>query len=366
MEITRDNYELWLTDWFDGNLDKNQIEKLMEFLDENTDIREEAFSFSSSLLEPSGESYLKKASLKKEASDIDSSQIEFLSVAWLEKDISPGQEADLFESISRNEESKRLFSLIQKIRLVPTHIKYENKKMLLRKTPQDKILRLSLRIISTAAVIGLLILSYYFSGFFNSDKSRNISLHETRDTFLVRMPAAIIGIPELTSARVSENLKDNPQVINKTPEYLSVIITGQSDQQTLSADITERESYAIEEVSVSFIPVLYQNALMADNTLVLSSVNTGTPDLSDDDRSRLGIFLATFLREKVLKEDVVKNDPIRAYEIAEAGIAGLNMLLGWEMALSEKNDSEGNPEAIYFSSRMLKFNTPVRKDDEEK
>ena len=42
MQIDRSNYELWLIDWLDGNLDEVRIKQLQFFLNENPDLKTEA------------------------------------------------------------------------------------------------------------------------------------------------------------------------------------------------------------------------------------------------------------------------------------------------------------------------------------
>jgi hypothetical protein len=54
---------------------------------------------------------------------------------------------------------------------------------------------------------------------------------------------------------------------------------------------------------------------------------------------------------------------LKAYEIAEAGVSGLNKLLGWEMALDERKDENGKLKSVYFSSKILKFNAPVKNSE---
>ncbi len=85
--------------------------------------------------------------------------------------------------------------------------------------------------------------------------------------------------------------------------------------------------------------------------------------LYEDDRNKLSKFIARTFREKILKEETGSDAPVKPYEIAAAGIDGLNRLFGWDMALVRVNDEEGDLKSIYFSSRILKFNAPVRKTD---
>ncbi|MGC1391224.1 MAG: hypothetical protein WA816_09315, partial [Bacteroidales bacterium] len=76
-----------------------------------------------------------------------------------------------------------------------------------------------------------------------------------------------------------------------------------------------------------------------------------------------GKFIARTFREKILKEKTAKDSPLKIYEIAEAGVAGLDKLLGWQMALDEKKDSNGELRSVYFSSKILKFNAPIKKSE---
>jgi hypothetical protein len=83
----------------------------------------------------------------------------------------------------------------------------------------------------------------------------------------------------------------------------------------------------------------------------------------DDGRPRFGRLLAKAFRQKILKENTTKDSPLKAYEIAEAGVSGLNKLLGWEMALDERNDENGKLKSVYFSSKILKFNAPIKNSE---
>jgi len=80
-----------------------------------------------------------------------------------------------------------------------------------------------------------------------------------------------------------------------------------------------------------------------------------------DERSKAGQFIAKFFHEKIMKDTTAVNRPVESYEIAVAGITGLNKLLGWEMSLQKNADENGDVKSYYFSSRLLKFKSPVKK-----
>ena len=60
------------------------------------------------------------------------------------------------------------------------------------------------------------------------------------------------------------------------------------------------------------------------------------------ERSNIGRFVSKTFRETFLKENITPDSPLKGYEIAEAGVSGLNKLLGWEMALDKNNDENGS------------------------
>jgi hypothetical protein len=83
----------------------------------------------------------------------------------------------------------------------------------------------------------------------------------------------------------------------------------------------------------------------------------------EEERTKIGRFIAKTIREKFLREKTPADNPLKGYEIAKVGVAGLNKLMGWEMALDERKDPEGNLKSVYFSSKLLKFNAPVKKTE---
>jgi hypothetical protein len=122
----------------------------------------------------------------------------------------------------------------------------------------------------------------------------------------------------------------------------------------------ENPSIILYKIPVSDVIVL--NGEPIRNTLIASSSIIPVPEY-DDGRSRFGKFIAKTFREKILKEKSPKDSPLKVYEIAEAGVTGLNKLLGWEMALDERKDANGELKSVYFSSKILKFNAPVKKTE---
>jgi hypothetical protein len=115
-----------------------------------------------------------------------------------------------------------------------------------------------------------------------------------------------------------------------------------------------------ESVAYTTVKEIDMPAVKVNTNLIASAISFSEP-IYDDERSSLSRFISRTFRAKILKEKKAGDEPLKTYEIAEAGIDGLNKLLGWQMALVKTNDEAGDLKSVYFSSRVLKFNAPVRK-----
>jgi len=136
----------------------------------------------------------------------------------------------------------------------------------------------------------------------------------------------------------------------------------QSGRITLPDDSLMRIT-ANQQMTVRKVPVYTRVDLgkgIVSNTLVASNQIINIPEPGDE-RSKAGKFISKTFREKILKEKAPHDAPLKGFEIAEAGVAGLNKLFGWQMALDMKNDDNGQPKSVYFSSKILKVNAPVKK-----
>ncbi len=353
MKPDRTNYELWIIDWLDGKLDQCATSMLMAFLENNPDLREEAESLSLSRLNAGETIYQAKETLKKTASELPLSQVEFLSVAYLENDITPGQMSDLEQSIALKYDNKITFETIQKTRLFPPQIIYKKKNSLKKQTTGVKVFRFVSIGLSAAATIAILILSYVFIPGYLSQKDRDeeniiVSDADNVPPFVVR-------------ARILKAPPEEPA--GRDLEKISFAVISQSSVLAVADTfVTNTRPFVneIKEVPVILIPVIVPEI----SGLHLAATNNNfSPDIYDEDRSMISRFFARNFRERILKDTVVNDSPLKSYEIAEAGIDGLNRLLGWEMALVKNTDEEGELKSIYFSSRVLKFNAPVKKTE---
>jgi hypothetical protein len=371
MEINRSNYEIWLIDWLDGNLSHLQIEELMLFLDENPDIKKESEDIISFSLQPSEDTYTGKNNLKKSTSDLEGSQFEYLCVAYLENDISASQEAELSEIINADPDKKKTFELIQKTRIIPTTLSYPYKNQLIKKTATQRIIRLSVWGLSTAASIALLVATYLLIPQKTEDNNNEVvaSVASSSGNNNVTETSSQSKESRLPNESTNKKLK-KAAPLQKNKPLLSVIQKN-VPEITKPEAITDRKNDSITEIKGNEIININKIAVSApggisdraiNKSLVASLFNHPAP-ITEKEGSNVGRFLAKNFREIFLKDKSPADNPLKGYEIAEAGVTGLNKLLGWEMAFDKNNDENGELKSVYFSSKILKFNAPIKKSE---
>lgn len=363
MKIDRTNYEIWLTDWLDGKLNTLQVEKLELFLNENPDLKEGFDEMSRFRLKPSEKSFPHKNQLKKSIEDLNSTQFENLCVAYLEKDLSAGQQTELNESIRHDQEKKRIFELIQKMRLVPVEVSFRYKNKLIRRSPAYKIMGLSFIGLSAAAAVLLIIMVYLSAPQSLPDKIRNTAQDISADSSFQQKSIDTIPEKSITNENTSSIKQKNASLLSGVQQINSAMF--QPDSNLLKPGDQLLIKPVIPETAINKVPVNLHIDLkkeIVNNTLIASDFSFTVPAI-EDNGNKINRFIAKTFREKVLKENSSKDNPLQGYEIAEAGIKGINKLLGWNITLKKNNDVNGELKSIYFTSAILKFNTPVKKTE---
>jgi hypothetical protein len=363
MQIDRSNYEIWLIDWLDGNLNNSQIEQLEIFLKENPGLKEEFEELTTFRLNSPKMLFQHKNQLKKTSRDLSDSQLEYLSVAYLENDLSVEEKTDLLESIEHNKEKKSSFELIQKIKLYPQKLAYIHKNKLLKRTFAQNALRWSLIGLSAAAVVTLAIIT-------SVSRPHDLNIDRDKTAMTVYVDSTVLKQPFLAVTNVDkEKIHIIPaKTLSKTllspsshtSSDIHVIMNNQNPAKDSALVSASASLEIINKIFVS--PSVSLKGESIPNTLIAINPATIIPQY-DDGRSKLSRFIARAFREKILKETRPKDGPLKAYELAKAGVSGLDLLLGWEMALDERKDANGVLKSVYFSSKMLKFNAQVKKPE---
>jgi hypothetical protein len=362
----RSNYEIWFTDWLDGKLSDDKVEELKLFLRQNPDLKEELDGIESVRLNPTESIFKGKKQLFKSAEDLSDSQLDYLYIASLENDLTPVQKRELNDMLDRDESRKKRFELIQKLKLKPPEYLFKNKSILKKLTIGQKLLRLSLIVSSTAAIVALAV-SVYISFLENRGEEELLSsLEATADTIYIASGSPIKTNYMASAAKNGIIQKDSIRDITLNHISAELILPAEPSVATElrilgpAPDIIRVQSLAM--VNFSIPERIFKSSQNQENVLVPYEPGYITP-LFDDGRSNVERFVARLFHEKIMRDTISGDKPVKSYDIAVAGITGLNKLLGWEMALHKNINEVGETKSYYFSSKIIKINAPVKKAD---
>lgn len=362
MKPDRSNYEIWLTDWLDGNLSDQQSEALRAFLRENPDLGEELNSLATVSLMPPELVFKGKQRLVKSADCLSDTQFEHLCIAKLENDLSPEQTAEIDELTGMDKLRKKEHDLIMGLKLTPPEVSYNHKARIRKLTPAGRILRISLISLSAAATIAIAVSLLLKFSLNPPAPDSQASAPSASDTITIEAP-----IPFLYSQ--AEQLKETPAAtIDVEPhKAVTVVVTEPvlPDPQSTAIHMAENDFERLRgpETITLHLP---ENAIETERKSLNSLIafNPGYIPPLIENRSNVELFMARLFHEKIMNDKTSGTKPVESFDIARAGILGLNKLFGWELALDRNTDENGNTRSYYFASRLVKVNAPVRKSPE--
>jgi len=365
MKPDRSNYELWIVDWMDGKLSAEEISILRGFLNANPDLKEEVSETGLPVLDKKDTAFMGKPGLKKTAGELPLSQVEFLSTAFLENDINTAQLNDLEESIRLNNESRLTFEKLQKTKLHPDlSITFTGKNKLKKNSPFTVAYGQSVAWAGLAAAAVLILFTLTFVKRNSATNTAGLSeIIKTSDTSAIT-PFIVRTLAYYSPDQKKEKIIDNNSETENKYESENILISSNNIENPVNN--TEKASPR-EPLFIPVAPVSSMNSLsdyLQEPTIIAMNMADYQYQAEiEDDNSRLARFLARNFREKLLNEEDPAEDPLKTYEIAEAGIEGINRLLGWDMQLVRNTGEEGELKSLYFTSRLVKFNTPVKKEE---
>jgi hypothetical protein len=347
MKINRTNYLIWFERLAGNVLSEKEIEELAAFLNHNPDLQDE-------LSEPCDDipvpviSFPEKEKLKRTIADLSMPQFEHLCIAYMEDDLSPEQKAEI-EGINDADKLKT-FELIRKTKLIAPEIVYRNKKRLNKSTTSRRISAFTIITLAAAAVTAIILLTMPFRTNIIPEATTRVAGNRGS----LKQPYSGPG-DSVSKTLQKPPLAEKSQISGtgkKTPSESTIAFSGNID----STVQIRRAAVVPEKITFKSNPGLKQDP--ADG-LLAGSPHFIVPD-TDYETTRVGRFIARNFREKIMKEKTNDESPLKSYELAEAGITGLNKLLGWDMALTRNTNENGDLISLRFSSKILKFNAPVK------
>ncbi|MBA4321348.1 MAG: hypothetical protein C0408_00875 [Odoribacter sp.] len=361
MKPDRTNYEIWLIDYLDGTLDETRVNLLISFMDENPDIREEFEALKHYKIMPEDYSFPDKKILKRSFSDLSETQFELLCVASSENDLSEQQREELMAFTYENTDKKKTLELINRLKLVAPELIFNRKSSLRKLTTAGKVVRLSVIGLSAAAGIAIMIslfgLPENINDVLNPLSSINIAGDSIKVNARINIVADNPNAGQKKETIIAGNIKALSLLQRNISEEMKAIPVKTADTDS---SLMKTELRFVNISKIDFMPevILAKNELTATLAAIITTEIQST---DESEKQGFNVFIAKTFREKILRSGASETGSLKAYEIADAGINGLNKLLGWQMSLQKTRDEKGELKSLYFSSKILKFNAPVKK-----
>lgn len=362
MRPDRSNYEIWFTDWIDGVLSNKQEEELMLFLKDNPDLLEEFEELPIIYVAPDSVKFAGKEGIKRTADDYSEEQFGHLCIACLENDLPADQVSELMEIVAGNDQKRKTFDLVNKLKLAPLNYTFERKSSVKKLTTGGKIIRFSAIGLSTAAAAAILILAYLSIPASHKVNPGQTALSLPKDTLFIKTSTPVMAPGRFAPYQPSRNI---PEIQKSAEQPVLQSQTGRPVKHDSVMVQSEQPGYfqRAEPLYAAYVNK-GEITIAPDNQMPgLQAYKPGEylSPLSDDGRSNVEKYFARLFHEKIMKDKSSGNKPVESYELARAGIAGINKLFGWELTFTRNIDENGELVSYYYSSKLLKFNAPVKK-----
>ncbi|MEZ4906676.1 MAG: hypothetical protein R2771_03310 [Saprospiraceae bacterium] len=296
------NYEIWFLDYAEGNLNAEDEKKLMLFLQNNPQLKEEFASFELISLEKEEISYSKKSVLKhSDHSDKEMSEFETLAIDKIENNISVDNNIRLLELLSdkKNSNAYKILKLTKLKSDPEIRFKYKNK----LKKGKNQILTLLKSPYSIAAILILII----FAQIFNNFQSKPELSQNIQNTDLVSNSEK-----EIVNEKSIKNDIQNQIVTSINKNNLEASLNNErkteSNKKETNFELEEIENSTVTNNNPDTDIVLAEQNIPAIERLKTLSIknNFVTEEFSNDSKliSEMGINSNNIKSEKLDKKSV--------------------------------------------------------------
>jgi hypothetical protein len=296
MEINRQNYEIYLLDYIEGQLPENMVSEMLIFLTNNPDIELESNALLESRFIPENVKFDHKETIKKNSQkDISGISIfEQLSVSYYENDISENELDELNSIIEKDNSKKTEHKLIGITGLqADLSIQFPEKRRLKHFSTNLWISRNRVYLSIAAGVV--IILSFGMILFQGNGVKYGKAINYQACNFSVR-----------------QMQNNSSETIATSAKYAAISELAESNDSSTIREKNDLEF--IQNVQMAFI----DKPLSNDNTLLLGLIkkNSESNFAKNADYESFQVYFGKKIREKVLKLN--KNEKVSFISVVNA------------------------------------------------
>ena len=340
MEINRNNYEIYILDYIEGNLSSDIREDFELFFKKNPDLKSEIVEFETINLQPFTVNFHLKELLKKNPNlDIEGiTKFEQLAISKLENDIQPNEIIALNELLANSENKQNEFLIFQRTKLLPDFsVKYQFKNDLKHKFPSIRtnvIYYISSIAASIAIIVGLAI-------FYNSSNSKMNGMALSKLSTIKKHE-----IISVQSSKIAFLYKETPENEKVQINQKAAVIDSMSVFYITSKQLVLNDESTNEVIDIENI----------------ANYNLKANQIADDKYFTLKDYLNKQFKVKILKQPV--SDKITFTSVAKAFSRGLSRLFRKDIKLDEKVMEDGSTLYAFKAGAFeIYTNRPAKKTE---
>lgn len=334
MDITRENYETWFVDYLEGNLDESVVDRFIEFLQENPDLREELKLFESVTAVPEQLTFKPKNKLYKSKYDREE-EFNEAAIAEIEGDLDNEEKAFFEKYLDTHPEKQKDHELFEKtILIADENIRFSNKEVLYKKSGRKMFL------LWTGRVAAILILALAIFSLIN------------------RTPETPVTDNQL--AKVEEKNEQKTEIPESITEKSEVLVSTETPETNIAPEPVKKENKSIrEETKVRTIPenlVAERVPLKVPEMLhsLTASIDVPSP------KAEMEVMTLVFIDEIPDDEHLLTDNLRGKISLQKITRAGLNLVANLSNdRFNYQTNSEGKVTEYNYESRLLAFSIPA-------
>ncbi len=356
MKINRNNYEIFILDYWEGQLDESQKAELMLFLNQNQDLKEEFENFENISLYPDNSIHFNdKASLKKNiitpVNTIDETNYENYFIAKYEGALSDEQSKQLSLFLDKNPFLQKDFELFENTYLYPDKDIIFDRKKSLKKYPFRIFEKRNVYYTASIAASILIIFAFYF--FNTNNKKSNSDIPEISKLTTIQKPI-VIETKNYKTIKHKKSLKK----INIDYPAVNREIFSLNNKNVYADEIGYRKLQNIRKIPyIDRTDILRKMLLSADaNKYVFIEKRTYFIELYqyielskelqyaqiEEENKNKSLFQRGISKLKKFLHIENKSQKKFIWTIADLSIAGFNKLTDKDIKLNYETNSQGN------------------------
>ena len=351
--IDLNNYEAWILDFHEGNLNELRISQLMAFMELHPELKAELENFESVTLNEEKVSFKDKSGLKKDVGSIGASSFDETAVKYIEGELSIVETKQLMELVSTNVSLQKDLAVYQKTKLMAdAEIICDFKNELKRGKKRPVIWYWS-----AAATVAILLVSYFLlrTGTYQQGLSHFASVNckshrKVKDSIPRIMNERSIAYKQQNINIVSPKEK---QIKNIFPDENHPIIEDEPivDTNEVKDPLAVTASNNASAGSVDSINIFYKNSYYeeAEKAEVVPTRVVDTLSLRENIAARLktGLLKDEMKDESSYKE---KKTKITWYDVALLATKGVRKVTKKKVEIKKKYDGDDNLVAYEFTA----------------